>query len=40
MTIYSKIFELLGLYFMLTLSSINIANGVYLEGIELFNISI
>lgn len=40
MTIYSKIFELLELYFMLTLSSINIVNGVYLEGIELFNISI
>lgn len=40
MNIYSKIFEVLGFYFMLTLSSVSIDNGVYLEEIEQSDISI
>lgn len=40
MNIYSKIFEVLGFYFMLTLSSISIDNRVYLEEIEQSDVSI
>lgn len=39
MNIYSNICELLGFYFKLTSSFIDIDNGVYMEEIEQFHIS-